>query len=192
MTLETIYYITQIIAVLAILASLITIITEQKRTNQIERGKTESERANQLSDHIWNLAQDEDTLQAIRLCHIEHNDAHPNQQAKFMAYMTNVMELTGQAFYQNKHGLITPMSFIGTTNYCIANLKTIGGRQWWEAVGALTWQADLVQYVNSRLVEGENDIPPITDLFPYLRLPKDESVTPAKPLPKVKPKAPTS
>ena len=182
MTLETIYYITQIIAVLAILASLIAIISEQRRTNQIERGKTESERANQLSEHVWNVTRDEDTLHSIRICLLEHDTAHPNDQAKFMAYMTNVMEIAGQAFYQNKNGLIAPSSFVGVFNYCIANLRMPGGRQWWEVVGVSTWQADIVAYVNERLENTEDGIPPITDIFPYLRLPKDEVAVRENPL----------
>lgn len=173
MTLETIYYIGQTIAVIAILGSLIAIYRQQKRTNQIERGKTESERANQLSIWAWNHTGDHETLQSIRRCHHDHTSAHPDDQAKFSAYMSNILELAGQAFYQQRNDLIEPTSFEGVFNLCIANLKTPGGRQWWNKSGRHLWQTDLVATLTQKIDDPNNAVPPITEISSYLRMQTD-------------------
>ena len=170
MTLESVYYIGQSVAVVAILVSLYAIYRQQRRTNEIERGKTEAERANQLSEFVWNHTKDHETLQSLRQCLHNHDHVHPDDQAKFMAYMTNVMELMGQAFYQQKHDLIASTSYDGVTNFCLANLKTPGGRQWWEASGKILWQADLTSYISKQLDDPNNSVPPVTDIMKYLRL----------------------
>lgn len=177
MSLETIYYIGQSIAVVAILASLFAIYQQQKRTNQIERGKTESERANQLSVFAWSHTKDHETLQSIRRCHQDHTRATPDDQAKFMSYMSSIMELMGQAFYQRKHNLIEPTSFDAVSSLCVANLKTAGGQQWWKTIGRHMWQADLVADLDQKLSDPNNTTPPITEIMEYLKLSKGVSST---------------
>lgn len=170
MSLETIYYTGQTIAVIAILLSLIMIVIEQRRKNAADRGVTLTDVSKQIAEFTWRYTQDEDLLEAIKICLNAPDRASRNQHARFHWYMLNLMQFANQVYNQNKYQIGNPESTGQLSVYVASNLKTPGGLQWWKTVAVVLWPDELVAHLQPLIDQNDGSVPVITDIVDHLRL----------------------
>ncbi|MEM7730573.1 MAG: hypothetical protein AAF311_15120 [Pseudomonadota bacterium] len=152
MTLETIYYITQIIAVGLILASLIAIYIEQRKDHALARAEHQRELLANFKTLPEYLAEDRENLEAITACLQDFDGATPYQKAKFTYAAHLSVNSAEQALYMRNDKLISKAIFLGMLGIALQYLTTPGGRQWWNRV-RLSYGADSRDLLDKELAE---------------------------------------
>ena len=142
MTLETIYYITQIIAVGAILASLVAIYIQQRKDHALARAEHQRQILAEVPRY---LELDSDTtpaaLESIRKCYqdFEERITSKTRLLSFILWHTGV-NIAEMALYMRKDKLINEASYVGFENAALINLVTPGGKQYWQACTHGCWR----------------------------------------------------
>lgn len=139
MSLETIYYISQIIAVLAVLASLIFVgiqiqqNTEQaKDANRLARAQMHQQIADGFTEAMsLTLQIDDEIVESVFMNGIT-DQAGVAEMQKFSALMLGLLKHLENVFYQHKEGFVANEYWQSTCNYLILLLGRHGARQWWD------------------------------------------------------------
>lgn len=170
MTLEDIYYISQIVAVIAILGSLVAIYFQMRQNHAQELTNAQRDILNQSRDW-WRLGvESEEMFTTICAGLQDFNSLTPFQQARFHAWASSLQQIATGAYFQNRSKLIYSSSHEGFMRAFLSILKTPGGRAWWDVSGKLANQ-ELAAYLNKRLASDAATLPLWTDIVPHFRLP---------------------
>ena len=90
MTLETLYYITQIIAVFAILASLVAIYWQQRQANIMARTENAEQLGSIYADTLKAVMEDAELAKIFRKVMFEDGDLDPVERTRILIYF-NIM-----------------------------------------------------------------------------------------------------
>ncbi len=138
MTLETVYYLSQIIAVAAVLASLIFVgiqirqNTEQaKDANRLARAQMHQQIADGFTQSMLLIIQMEDTTIENLFLTANTDGASSAELQKFSAVMLGLFKHLENVFYQNKQGFVADEYWQSTCNYISLLIGREGSRQWW-------------------------------------------------------------
>lgn len=164
MTLENIYYITQIIAVGAILASLVAINIQQRKDHALARAEHQRQILTEVPRYFELAATNPAALKSIRRCYRDFEGASPQDQAAFAQHMHTGITLAETAFYMRKDKLLNDAMFVGFENAALINLVTPGGKQYWQRA-RLAVGADIREALDKALNE-RTDIRPVWEFFP--------------------------
>ena len=147
MTLETIYYITQLIAVGAILASLVAIYIQQRKDHILARADSQREIL-QLNSNTFDLwADDPLALESFQACLLDYENASAHQKVQFCKYMHQIIMVSETAVFLGRDNLINKDSHDKLIAWNAALLSTPGGQQYWEGAGQ-AYSSDVVRALN--------------------------------------------
>jgi hypothetical protein len=178
MTLEEIYYISQIIAVVAILGSLVAIYFQLRQNHAQELANAQRDILNQ-SREWWMLGvENEEMFETISAGLQDFHNLNRFQKARFHAWAANLQQIVTGVYFQHRFKLINPSSHEGFMRAFLSILNTPGGREWWQISGN-TGNREVTAYMNARLAAEATTLPTWTDLLPHFRLPQESE--PAKP-----------
>lgn len=170
MTLEEIYYVSQIVAVVAILGSLLAIYFQMRQNRAFERANEQREFLNQVREW-WALSvESEEKFQTICLGLQDFHGLDRFQQAQFHAWAADMQAIFSGAFFQHRSKLISPSSHEGMARAFLSILNTPGGQAWWE-MSSKTANKEVATYLNARLAAEAATLPTWTDIVPHFRLP---------------------
>lgn len=164
MTLETIYYITQIVAVGAILASLVAIYIQQRKDHALARAEHQRQILGEVPRYFELAATNPAVLQSLRTSFQNYDEASPQDQATFVHFMHTAINIAETALYMHKDKLINDASYAGFEGAALMSLVTPGGRQYWQRA-RLAVGADIREALDKALNE-RTDIPPVWEFFP--------------------------
>ena len=164
MTLETIYYITQIIAVGAILISLIAIYIQQRKDHILARAENQREILREIETLTGIPVGSPDALNNIRACYFDYEGATPAQQADFAHVVQKAISIAETALYMRNDKLIAESSYQGMEGAALLSLLTPGGQQYWKRM-RLILGSDIREALDKAMRE-RTDIPPIWEVLP--------------------------
>lgn len=164
MTLEAVYYITQIIAVGAILASLVAIYIQQRKDHVLARAENQRAILEQVESFMSIPLASPDALENIRACYVDYEGATPAQQASFAHLVHKAVSIAEASLYMRNDKLIAEASYKGFEGAALLSLVTPGGRQYWQRV-RMAIGADIRDVLDSALRE-RTDIPLVWEVFP--------------------------
>jgi hypothetical protein len=170
MTLEEIYYISQIVAVIAILGSLVAIYFQMRQNHAQELANAQRDILNQSRDWWMLGVENEEMFKTICAGLQDFNGLTPFQQARFHAWAANLQQIVTGVHFQHRSKLINPSSHEGFMRAYLSILNTPGGRAWWGISGKIGNQ-ELTTYLNKRLAAEAATLPLWTDIVPHFRLP---------------------
>jgi hypothetical protein len=165
MTLETLYYITQIIAVLAILGSLIAIWFQMRQNQMVERADSQREVLAKGQQWIKTVRDDPDLYDVAARLMEDYATADPADQGRFWAWGFELLLTVEMAMYMHKDGFMNQASYDGFMQVGMSLIKTQGGHQWWQEVQHI-WGADAVEELKKRMDEIGDQVPPWNELRP--------------------------
>lgn len=184
MSLETIYYLSQIIAVLAVLASLIFLGVQVRLSNQqtsqaniIARADSQRDILNNAAKFLQLTLDNPTILQDVRLGLMSYDKAPPETKNNFATWAFGLLHLMEQAVYMNDDGLITSSSFAGFETAALGVIVTPGGAEWWMHTRKVIGVA-VVEHLDRRLVELEGITPPFYELFTQFEPIEDPATKP--------------
>ena len=168
MTLEALYYITQIIAVLAILGSLIAIWFQMHQNQLVERANGQRELLMQASD--WFNANRDDLALFDTLARLmeDYNNADPVEQGRFSSWGFELLFMVESAMYMHRDGFLNEKSYDGFLQGALALVKTPGGQQWYAGAQHI-WGADAVAELEQRMDEIGEQVPQWNELRPEFK-----------------------
>lgn len=168
MTLETLYYITQIIAVIAILGSLIAIWFQMQQNQMVERANGQRELLMQASDWFNVCRDDPDLFGTLARLMEDYKNADPIDQGRFSSWGFELLFMVESAMYMHRDGFLNEKSYDGILQGALALVKTPGGRQWYEGSQHI-WGADAVAELKERMDEIGDQVPPWNELRPEFK-----------------------
>lgn len=170
MSLEQVYYVSQIVAVVAILGSLIAIYFQMRQNHAIERANAQRDILNQTREWWMQTVETEAMFETISTGLRDFQALDRYGQARFNAIMFNLQHIVEGAFFQHRSKLINATSHEGYMLAYLAILNTPGGRTWW-VEGSKVGNAELCTYLTKRLNAEGATLPLWTDLLPHFRPP---------------------
>ncbi|MEM6555136.1 MAG: hypothetical protein AAF642_04635 [Pseudomonadota bacterium] len=165
MTLETLYYITQIIAVLAILGSLIAIWFQMHQNQRVERANGQRELLMRASDWFNANRDDPALFETLARLMQDYNNAAPVDQGRFSSWGFELLFMVESAMYMHRDGFLNEKSYDGFLQGALALVKTPGGQQWYAGAQHI-WGADAVAELEQRMAEIGYQVPPWNELRP--------------------------
>lgn len=177
MTLEEIYYVSQIVAVVAILGSLIAIYFQMRQNHAIERGNAQRDILNQTREWWMQCVEDEATFETIVAGLHDFAELDRYRKARFNAVLFNLQHIVEGVFFQHRSKLINVTSHDGYMMAYLALMNTPGGRVWRQGASKVG-NAELCSYLTKRLTAESATLPLWTDLLPYF---KPRSAKPGEP-----------
>lgn len=174
MTLETVYYITQIIAVAAILASLVAIWLQMRQSQKMERAAAQRELLDRVSMFTCGMTQKEADLWVLGL----HDLSGAPSEVEFIMDMktSEFLLLTEAAFNMHQDGYFTEGTWTGIEGYMISLLRTPGGQQYWDykkhVIGF-----EISKHLTARMGALGPDTPTVFETQPFMQRRLDELLT---------------
>ena len=168
MTLETLYYITQIVAVIAILGSLIAIWFQMRQNQRVERANGQRTLLVQASEWFNATRDDSELFDILARLMEDYNGADPIDQARFSSWGFELLFMVESAMYMHRDGFLNEKSYDGILQGALALVKTPGGQQWWQEAQHI-WGADAVAELKERMTAIGNQVPPWNELRPEFK-----------------------
>lgn len=168
MTLEEVYYVSQIVAVVAILGSLIAIYFQMRQNHAIERGNAQRDILNQTREWWMQCVEDEATFETIVAGLQDFAALDRYRKARFNAVLFSLQHIVEGVFFQHRSKLINATSHDGYMIAYLALMNTPGGRVWWEGASKVG-NAELCAYLTKRLTAEGATLPLWTDLLPFFK-----------------------
>ena len=166
MTLEDIYYISQIVAVLAILVSLIFVGRQLRQSQKMERAAAQRDLLLRVAEWVRMVHQDSDgsfDKFVLGLREYDHADALTQMMVeKCLAEFVFVAE---SALNMRRDGFFSDGTWRGIEGATLSLLRTPGGAQWWK-YGQRTIGYEIVQHLNKRLSEMDTATPNFLQFAP--------------------------
>lgn len=161
MTLEEVYYISQIVAVLAILVSLIFVGRQLRQGQKMERAAAQRDLLLRVAEWARMVHQDENgAFDRFVLGLREYDQAGARTQMEVEKCLAEFVFITESALNMRKDGFFSDGTWTGIEGAALALLRTPGGAQWWK-YGQRMIGAEIVKHLNKRLP----DIDPATPHF---------------------------
>ncbi|GLQ21739.1 hypothetical protein ACFFUB_09050 [Algimonas porphyrae] len=173
MTLETLYYSSQIIAVVAILASLIAIYFQQRQNHALARAEHEREALLRWETVYDVITRDPEALKSVRICLQDYEDATSQQQAWFGYFMHIFINITENVVFMQKDKLAHDESLDDAKALIRPLLAAPGGRQYWDRA-RLSYGVNVRRVLDDALRE-PYDGPQIWELYPFYAPDKEEA-----------------
>ena len=167
MTLETIYYITQIIAVGLILVSLIAIYFQQRKDHALARAETVKDLTKSAMGYFDTLVSEPRTLESVRACLQNYVSATPREQIDFIQFFQFAVLLAEQAYFMDQEKLLPDSTMEKHIAFPLTILNTPGGRQLWQ-VAKNTFSDEISSHLDKQLRENGHNIPPVWEMLPAL------------------------
>ena len=165
MTLESFYFLSQIIAVVAIIGSLLFVGFQVQQSRKMERAAAQRELLYRVSDFTRHYAEMDP---GVVLCFLDYEGADSTSQGRFGAYVSEFIFITEAALNMRRDGFFTEGTWQGIEGGALAMLSTPGGAQWWE-YGKRYIGFEIVGHLERRLGERDPDAPDFLDLIPSYR-----------------------
>lgn len=165
MSLETIYYITQIVAVAAILISLVAIYFQQRQVHSLARAEHEREVLAKWETAYDVITRDPDALNSVKICLQDYEGAASIQQAWFGYLMHIIINITERNVFLQRDKLARDVGLHDVKAVIRPFLAAPGGEQFWQRA-RLAYGIDVRQVLDSALLE-PYDGPMIWELFPF-------------------------
>lgn len=162
MTLESIYFLSQIVAVVAIIGSLLFVGYQVQQQRKMERAAAQRELLYRVSDFTRHYAEMEP---AVLHCFVDYEGAAGTHQGRFGAYISEFIFITEAALGMRRDGFFTEGTWQGIEGGALAMLRTPGGAEWWE-YGKRYIGFEIVDHLERRLGETDPNTPHLLDLFP--------------------------
>lgn len=168
MSLETVYYVTQIVAVIAILGSLTAIWFQMRQNQMVERAN--GQRALLMQAREWaNATRDDAALfDTVARLMEDYEGADPADQGRFRSWGFDLLFMVESAMYMHRDGFQNEASYNGFVQAAISLVNTPGGRQWWQEAQRI-WGADAVAELKERMDEIGDQVPPWNELRPEFK-----------------------
>ena len=167
MTLETIYYITQIVAVGLILVSLIAIYIQQRKDHALARAETVQNITKSAMGYFSVLVSEPRTLDSVRVCLQDYLSATPREQMDFLNFAHYALMMSEQAYFMDQDKLLANSTIHKYTAFPLAILNTPGGLQYWQLVKN-SFSNEVRTLLDKQLSENGHNIPPIWEFIPAL------------------------
>ena len=166
MTLETIYYITQIIAVIAILGSLVAIWFQMRQSQKMERASAQRELLDRVSDFTRGFTPEEGDLWLLGMNDFEEapHEAKSVLHNKLMEFVF----ITESALNMHRDGFFSEGTWAGIDGAMLGMLRTPGGQQFWAYTKHIVG-FEIADHLNKRLEELGTDGPNFLDAVPFYR-----------------------
>lgn len=171
MSLETVYYITQIIAVVAILASLIAIYFQMQQSTKMERAAAQRDILDRTAEFARGFGSEDFDQLALGLTDFE--GAPYETQAFIHNKLLELVFITESALNMYQDGFFSEGTWSGIEGAMLGMLRTEGGRQFWAYAQNLVG-FEIADHLNKQLQELGDDGPTFLDAIPFLRSRADE------------------
>lgn len=167
MTLETVYYVTQIVAVGAILVSLVAIWFQMRQSAKMERAAAQREVLERVSQFSRGLSGEASDHFLLGL-----NDFEAASGATRLATEGHLFEfafVTESALNMHRDGFFSEGTWAGIEGVMLGLIRTPGGATWWgHAQHMLGFE--ISQHLNRRLAQIDPDTLHYLDFSPTYRL----------------------
>lgn len=177
MTLEAIYYVTQIIAVGAILASLVAIWFQMQQSTKMARASAQREvldRVSQFNRGLIDFEQFDPFL--LGLAHGEA--ASVQSRATMEHHLFEFAFITEAAMNMHKDGFFSDGTWSGIESTMIGLMRTPGGALWWQYARKILG-FEIASHLDQRLAQTDASAPTFLDFLPSYRLRLAEIEAPA-------------
>lgn len=188
MTLETIYYVTQIIAVGAILVSLVAIWLQMRQSTRMARASAQRELLDRVSDFTRSF--DADGGDNFILGMSDFDNAPYETKVFLHTKLIEYVFITESALNMHKDGFFSEGTWAGIEGAMLGMLRTPGGQRFWDYTQHIVG-FEIADHLNKRLSELGADGPNFLDAVPFYRprlatLQKDAVAPPKKDSPQEK------
>jgi len=168
MTLEAIYYVTQIIAVGAILASLVAIWLQMRQSTRMARASAQREildRASQFNRGLTDVEQFDHFLVGLSA----GETAPLASRIAMEHHLIEFAAITEAAMSMHRDGFFSDGTWNGIESTMLGLLRTPGGALWWHSARNIVG-TDVARHLSGRLAETDASAPTFLDFLPSYRL----------------------
>lgn len=167
MTLEAVYYVTQIVAVGAILISLVAIWFQMRQSAKMERAAAQREVLERVSQFTRGLAGEAFDQFLLGL-----NDFEAASGATRIETELHLFEfafVTESALNMHRDGFFSEGTWAGIEGIMLGMIRTPGGATWWHYAQDMLG-FEISQYLNRRIAQIDPETPHYLDFSPSYRL----------------------
>ncbi len=164
MSLESIYFISQIVAVAAIIGSLLFVGFQVQQSRKMERAAAQRELLYRVSDWVRHHAELDPE---VAHCLLDFEGAKGGAKFRFNAYVAEMIFIAEAALSMRRDGFFTEGTWQGIEGGALGMIRTPGGAQWWE-YGKRYIGYEIVEYLERRVNEMDPDAPNILDIIPFI------------------------
>jgi len=164
MTLETIYYITQIVAVGLILVSLIAIYLQQRKDHALARAETLKDLTKASMGYFSTFVSEPRTLDSVRVCLQDYVSATPREQIDFVHFTQFAVLMAEQAYFMDQEKLLPGSTWLKHMAFSLSILNTPGGRQIWQMTKK-SFSDEVRTILDKQLSENGHNIPPVWEII---------------------------
>ncbi|MEO1662414.1 MAG: hypothetical protein AAFR51_15605 [Pseudomonadota bacterium] len=189
MSLETTYYITQIIAVALILGSLIAIFIQQRKDHALAKAENQREILLKTTEWFDAMLSNPSGLESVQNCLLDFKSASSKEKAEFMQYIVKVIVMAEQASFMKREGLIDEDSGVKFIAFAAMHLGTPGGAEYWNDA-KVAYANHVVEAIDKRMTTDPISVDQFYKMFPLFKVDSDpQSVTDGRFTPTVDPNA---
>ena len=167
MTLEAVYYLSQIVAVGAIILSLVAIWYQMRQSAKMERAAAQREVLERVSHFTRGLSGEAFDHFLLGL-----NDFGAASSAARYTTEQRLFEfafVTESALNMHRDGFFSEGTWAGIEGVMLGMIRTPGGATWWRYAQKILG-FEISQYLNRRLAQIDPETPNYLDFSPYSRL----------------------
>ncbi|MEO0437025.1 MAG: hypothetical protein AAF098_08970 [Pseudomonadota bacterium] len=168
MKLETIYYITQIIAVVLILGSLIAIFIQQRKDHALARAENQREILMKTTEWFDAMLSSPTGLISVQRCLVDFKGASSREKAEFMQYVVKIIVMAEQASFMLRHGLIDDDSGLKFIAFAAMHLGTPGGSEYWNNAKS-AFANHVVEAIDDRITNDPITLDQFHKMFPLFK-----------------------
>jgi hypothetical protein len=167
MTLEAVYYVTQIIAVGAILASLVAIWFQMRQSAKMERAAAQREVLERVSQFARGLSGEASDHFLLGLNDFEAASGKTRIETEL--HLFEFAFVTESALNMHRDGFFSEGTWAGIEGVMLGLIRTPGGAIWWRHAQHMLG-FEIAQYLNRRLAQIDPKTPNYLDFSPSYRL----------------------
>jgi len=169
MTLETIYYVTQIIAVVLILGSLIAIFIQQRKDHALAKAENQREILLKTTEWFDAMLSNPTGLASVQNCLVDFKSASSREKAEFMQYIVKVIVMAEQANFMKREGLIDDDSSLKFIAFAAMHLGTPGGAEYWNDA-KIAYAKHVVEAIDERMANDPIAVDQFYKMFPLFKI----------------------
>ena len=168
MSLETTYYITQIIAVVLILGSLIAIFIQQRKDHALAKAENQREILLKTTEWFDAMLSNPSGLESVQNCLLDFKSASSKEKAEFMQYIVKVIVMAEQASFMKREGLIDEDSGVKFIAFAAMHLGTPGGTEYWNDA-KVAYANHVVEAIDERMRSDPISVDQFYKMFPLFK-----------------------
>jgi len=152
MSLEQLYYVSQIAAVVLILGSLAAIFLQQRQANAIARADMTQRAIGAGADVTHELLANRELAEIYRKAMIDHAELSPVEAIQINAYLSLLLTAHANAYFCVQRGMIDPRYMDGTEHAIAWHLRRapLLAREWRRLQRMGNFPPDYTTYLNER------------------------------------------